>query len=678
LLITVAYLFIKGVKYKNKLAAGGVLRTCCRPSHINNSIPVFNMSTVKKRRNAWFAKRKWLVAIGVLVTLVVVAFAVHARLDYERAQRISPLVRSFEQDPDAWLAHPTEWSDFLSRLKGSQVAAVGFNGHFALYTLKSGGKFSAVFSCLLSPDCGASLKDLGALTAKYNVKLVTVTIDTSTPTERILGGLGTLLSAAFPILFLGSIFASIWLMSAASRTERVKLVERPDARFDTVIGAGEAKQALKRVKSFMLDPKRYATVGAKPPRGVLMAGPPGTGKTLLARALAGECGANFISVDGSHFSSMYYGQGISKVKKLFAEARKQAPCVLFIDEIDGIGMRVSNSGSNGGEQEGNRIINRILVEMDGFDADESVLVIGATNHVDNIDPALRRSGRFDLSVTLSNPTAPEREQLFQLYLGKVKATPGWDIPAIARMASGVSPADIQNLVNQAASRAAEEGHLWVREEHMFAALEAHQLGGDVNSVKDVLSTETSHRIAVHEAGHALVAHLMGAGSVDRVSIEPRGPSLGVTFVNRANDEPLYGERELKARLAMMLAGREAELLILGNTSSGASDDLKRATEMATNMAGSLGFSPTFGLLSVAGLPKELLGPDVQRAVLDEARSFLAEAQQQAVNLLVKERERLERLVALLHEHQTVGGAALKEVLGELPSYEPEPELLLAA
>jgi cell division protease FtsH len=339
---------------------------------------------------------------------------------------------------------------------------------------------------------------------------------------------------------------------------------------------------------------------------------------------------------------------------------------------------VSNSGSNGGEQEGNRIINRILVEMDGFDADESVLVIGATNHVDNIDPALRRSGRFDLSVTLSNPTAPEREQLFQLYLGKVKATPGWDIPAIARMASGVSPADIQNLVNQAASRAAEEGHLWVREEHMFAALEAHQLGGDVNSVKDVLSTETSHRIAVHEAGHALVAHLMGAGSVDRVSIEPRGPSLGVTFVNRANDEPLYGERELKARLAMMLAGREAELLILGNTSSGASDDLKRATEMATNMAGSLGFSPTFGLLSVAGLPKELLGPDVQRAVLDEARSFLAEAQQQAVNLLVKERERLERLVALLHEQQTVGGAALKEVLGELPSYEPEPELLLAA
>jgi cell division protease FtsH len=150
----------------------------------------------------------------------------------------------------------------------------------------------------------------------------------------------------------------------------------------------------------------------------------------------------------------------------------------------------------------------------------------------------------------------------------------------------------------------------------------------------------------------------------------------VTFVNRANDEPLYGERELKARLAMMLAGREAELLVLGNTSSGASDDLKRATEMATSMAGSLGFSPTFGLLSVAGLPKELMGPDVQRAVLDEARSFLAEAQQQAVRLLVKERERLEQLVALLHEHQTVGGAALKEVLGELPSY--EPELLLAA
>lgn len=642
---------------------------------INNFLRVFNMSTVKKRCNDWFAKRKWLVAIGATVMLGVIAFGVHARLDYERGQRVSPVVRTFEQYSDTWLAHPTEWSDFLVRLKSSQVAAVGFNGHYALYTLKSGAKFSAVFSCVLSPDCASSLKDLAQLTAKYGVKLVAVTVDTATPTERIVDGLGTAMAEAFPVLFLVSIFMSIWLMAGATRTERVRLVQRPDTRFDAVIGAGEAKQALSRVKAFMLDPQRYVTVGAKPPRGVLMAGPPGTGKTLLARALAGECGAKFISVDGSHFSSMFYGQGITKVKKLFAEARKNAPCVLFIDEIDGIGARISNSG-NSGDQESNRIINRILVEMDGFNADESVLVIGATNHVDNIDPAMRRSGRFDLAVHLNNPTAPEREQLFKLYLAKVNAAPGWDIPALARMASGVSPADISNLVNQAASRAAEAGESQVQEDHLLAALEAHQLGGDVNSVKDVVSAETRHRIAVHEAGHALVGHLLEAGNVDRVSIEPRGSSLGVTFVNRAKDEPLYGERELKAQLAMMLAGREAEMLVLGNTSSGASDDLKRATEIAVSMAGSLGFSQKFGLLSVAGLPKELMGPDVQGDVLDEARSFLAEAQRQAVKLLVQERGRLERLVALLHEHQTVGGSALREVLGARPS--SEPELLLAA
>lgn len=630
------------------------------------------MSTKLKKRNPWSTKKKWIVAFCAFAVLVASVFGVRARLDYEHGQRITPLARTFEENPQAWLSHPTEWSEFIARLKAKQVTSIGFDGRHALYNMKSGQKYSAVFSCLGMPEC-TGVKDMVELSVKNSAQLVVVTVNTATPTEVVLGWAGILLNLTFPLLLIGVMGFSIWMMAAQTRTDKIKLAEHPEGSFDDVIGAEEAKKVLQRVKSFMKDPKKYAELGAKLPRGVLLAGPPGTGKTLLARALAAECGANFIAVDGAHFSAMYYGQGISKVKKLFAEARKNAPCVLFIDEADGMGKRQKGDVSQA-EQEGNRIINRILVEMDGFETDESVIVIAATNHVDNVDEALRRSGRFDIHAHLNNPTGPERAKLFDLYLKKVKAAPGIDTAVLARMASGFSPADIANMVNQAASKAADAGESTISEKHIFEAIEAKQLGGDVNSVKDILSEATRRRIAVHEAGHAVVAHFLGAGSVDQVSIEPRGGSLGVTFVNRENDEPLYAEQELKVRLAMMLAGREAELLVIGNTSSGASDDLKRATEMATSMAGSLGFGQTFGLLSVAGVPKELLGPDVQRAVLDEARLFLEEAQRMVLKMLHEERECLDDLTALLLKHETVRGAPLKAILKPL---NPALELLAA-
>jgi cell division protease FtsH len=618
------------------------------------------MSTKLKKRNPWSTKKKWIVAFCVIALIVASVIGVRARVAYERAQLVTPLARTFEQNPQAWLSHPSEWSEFMTRLKAGQVTEIGFDGRRALYNMKSGEKHSAMFSCMGVAECKGTT-DMVQLSIKNGVKLVGVSIDTATTTEVVLSWMGALLNIGFTLLMFGAMGFIIWMTASQASTDKLKLAERPEGSFDDVIGAEEAKKVLQRVKAFMKDPKKYAELGAKLPRGVLLAGPPGTGKTLLARALAAECGANFIAVDGAHFSSMYYGQGITKVKRLFAYARKQAPCVLFIDEADGMGKRQKGELSQA-EQEGNRIINRILVEMDGFESDESVIVIAATNHVDNVDEALRRSGRFDIHAHLNNPTAPERAKLFDLYLKKVKAEPGIDTAVLARMASGFSPADISNMVNQAASRAADEGLATISEKHVFEAIETKQLGGDVNSVKDILSEQTRRRIAVHEAGHAVVAHYLGAGSVDQVSIEPRGGSLGVTFVNRENDEPLYGEEELRGRLAMMLAGREAELLVLGNTSSGASDDLKRATEMATSMAGSLGFGKTFGLLSVAGVPKELLGPDVQRAVLDEARGFLEAAQATVVELLDRERACLDDLTDLLLQHETVRGAPLKAVL----------------
>jgi cell division protease FtsH len=260
------------------------------------------------------------------------------------------------------------------------------------------------------------------------------------------------------------------------------------------------------------------------------------------------------------------------------------------------------------------------------------------------------------------PNVSEREALFALYLSKVKAADAIELGSLARTATGMSPADIANCVNRAAAYAAEGGHAEVTSELLYRSIETFQLGGEVSSAKGTLSPATLKRLAVHEGGHGLVAHVMDAGSVERVSIEPRGGALGVTYVARHTEEPLYGEQELKSRLAMLLAGREAEMLVFGNTSSGAADDLKRASELATSMIGSYGFGKTFGLLSMAGVPKELIGPDIQKNVLDEARLLLEQAQAECQAVLTQHRHRLDALTAMLLEQETVSGQPLQAVL----------------
>lgn len=613
-------------------------------------------------------RQKLLIAAGVAAVLLagLGLSTLHERTASEVQARKNATALAFEKAPEQWLAHPREASAFERALQAKEVAAVGVSGSLVLYTDRSGQQLSTRLI-----DCGLGCKNeigsrLGELSVAQGFALTDIDVDARTGGQRLFQGMERVASVLGPILLLLLVAAPlVWLQTRGSLGQRTRLASKPRTRFDDVIGAEEAKKALRRVAAFMKDPTQYAAVGAKAPRGVLLDGPPGTGKTLLAKALAGECGANFISVDGSYFSSMFYGAGIGKVKELFKKAREASPCIIFIDEIDGIGKRSNGKeagGGGGGEQEQNRIINRLLVEMDGFSALENVVVIGATNHVDNVDEAMRRPGRFDLIVRTALPTVPEREQLFGLYLGQVKAAQGMNLPSIARTAANMSPADIANCVNRAAAYAAEAGEALVSEERVYQSLETHQLGGEVNSAKNVITAETLRRIAFHESGHALVAHLLEAGSVERVSIEPRGPALGVTYVTRTHEEPLYGERELRGRLAMMLAGREAELIAFGNASSGAADDLKRASELATNMVGSLGFGKTFGLLSMAGVPKELIGPDVQKSVLDEARALLESAQAECRRVLEEKRDRLDTLTEMLLGQETVSGAPLKRVL----------------
>jgi cell division protease FtsH len=599
--------------------------------------------------------------VASLALLAVVLLSNHAEQD--ALARKSPAAQAFENAPEAWLAHPREASEFERAIAAGEVRSVGINGTLALYTDKAGERHSArLVDC--GPGCANDLASrLGALSLKQGFVLASIEIDPRTVSQKAMQGLDVLAKVLVSLLPVALIIALLLFQSKGSiGFGRTRLADKPDTDFDAVVGADEAKRALRRVAAFMKDPKQYAAVGAQAPRGVLLDGPPGTGKTLLAKALAGECGASFISVDGSYFSSMFLGAGIGKVKELFARARANAPCIVFIDEIDGIGKRSNGGEAHAGEQEQNRIINRLLVEMDGFSPLENVVVVAATNHIDNIDPAMRRPGRFDMTVRTMLPTPTEREALFKLYLGKVKAADAIDTASIARTASGMSPADIANCVNRAASSAAEAGEAQVSEERVYQALETHQLGGEASSVKGMITPETLRRIAFHESGHALVAHVLNAGSVERVSIEPRGGALGVTYVARHNEEPLHGEAELLARLAMMLAGREAELITFGNTSSGASDDLKRASELATSMIGNLGFGKTFGLLSMAGVPKELIGPDVQKNLLDEARQLLENAQQACRQVLEQQNDRMHALAEMLLGHETVSGVALKKVL----------------
>jgi len=616
-------------------------------------------------------------ALALALALLAGAVALQQRAADEAQARQLPEVRAFEADAQAWLHNEKSLADFSRSLAARELTAVGLAASppgLVLYTLKNGEKASTtVPGCTPLGCAGTPLDGLGERSAQAGFALVSVHVDPRPASRRLLDGAETVLS---PLLVIGIVLGAMFVVTRLQMGlgGASMLTVQPPTRFADVVGSDEAKAALARVRAFLGEPAKYARLGATPPRGVLLVGPPGTGKTLLARALAGECEASFIAVDGSYFTAMYYGAGVAKVKELFKLARRHAPCVLFIDEIDGIGQRsqgrAGGGGGGGAESELNRIINRVLVEMDGFDPLTNVVVVGATNHEDNIDEALRRPGRFDMLVRLALPMLPDRQRLFDLYLGRLHHDGRADTLALARMSAGMSPADIANTVNKAASTAAEQGAERVGAEHLLRAIETQQLGGDVSPVKSLLSEATRRRLAYHEAGHALVAHVLQVGAVERVSIEPRGQALGVTHIHRESEEPLYQKAELSARLAMLLGGREAELMVLDSVSSGASDDLKRASELAVNMVGSLGFSDRFGLLSVAGVPKELLGPDVQAAVLNEARALLDDAQARCRRLLGERRAQLDGLAASLLDHEVLSGEPLARWLCGAAAQQP--------
>lgn len=423
--------------------------------------------------------------------------------------------------------------------------------------------------------------------------------------------------------------------------------------FADVVGASEAKAALQDIMAYLKDAKGFAALGARPPKGVLLSGPPGTGKTQLARALAGECQVNFIAATGGDFTAMFLGLGSMRVKALFRKARKHAPCIVFLDEIDGIGRRSNTENGGPAEAEGNRIINQILAEIDGFEASAGVIVIGATNFPDAVDPALLREGRFDRKIAVKLPHVADREALFRLYAGKLRFEADTDFAQAARLTTGLAPAAIAYAVNHAALIAARSGQVEVTMAHLLEAIEVCRMG-EISGAAHALTEAERERIAVHEAGHAIVAEVLGVGRVEKVTILPRGQALGVTLVTQTEDKQLHLKSELEHRIQMLLAGRAAELITYDDASSGAASDLKEASRIALSMVATLGLGDRGTLFSLDALAALGMKPDTAAAVA-EAEQVLTTQNERCLATLREFDAALQEIIARLLAQETIDG-----------------------
>jgi cell division protease FtsH len=450
-------------------------------------------------------------------------------------------------------------------------------------------------------------------------------------------------------------------------------MERPETTFADVAGYEGAKREVTEVVDFLKHPDRYRRAGAVGPKGVLMVGPPGTGKTLLARAVAGEAGVPFISVTGSSFVEMFVGVGAARVRDLFTDARRRAPSIVFIDEIDAIGQR--RGGQLVSNDERDQTLNQMLAEMDGFDPATGVVVIAATNRPEVLDPALLRPGRFDRQVVIPLPTQRERKAILEVHSRGKPVGPDVDLDVVARGTPGFSGADLANLVNEAAIFAVRAGRDVVQAVDFSEARDRILLGRRDSS--NALLPDEKRAVAIHEGGHALVAAISEHGDpVAKVTILPAGQALGVTEQLPIDERHLYTEGYLKDSLAIRMGGRAAELIVFGEGSTGASNDLAGATDLATRMVREFGMSAALGPVGFAsGSPLYLGGEEVrsrqyaeatQRVIDEEVAKLLREAHERATAMLTEHRDALERLTELLLERETVDGTDVDEVLGRVP------------
>jgi cell division protease FtsH len=509
-------------------------------------------------------------------------------------------------------------------------------------------------------------RQLSRLLQEHNV-----VINAEPPGERSL--LESILLGFGPTILLVALFIFIFRRMARGGgggvlgqfgRSRARLVEASEqtVTFADVAGIEEAQQELAEVVDFLRNPDKYRKLGARIPRGVLLAGAPGTGKTLLARAVAGEAGVPFFSASASEFIEAIVGVGASRVRDLFQQAKDSAPAIIFIDELDAVGRSRGAAGSIGSHDEREQTLNQILTEMDGFDTDANVIVLGATNRPEVLDPALLRPGRFDRRVFVQAPDAKGREEILRVHTRSVPLDSEIDLERIAQSTPGMVGADLANLVNEAALLAARRGHERVKHEDFTDALEKIILGAER---KILVNDEDRRRIAYHEGGHAVVGMLTpGADPVRKVSIIPRGMALGVTLSTPEDDRFNYSERELRAKIRVSLGGRVAEELVFGESTTGAESDIQQVTRIARGMVERWGMSDKVGFLTVAPqdgqnmlLPgSEPVSEATQELIDAEVRRIVDEEQEATERLLGANRERLDSLAEALLERETLDEA----------------------
>ncbi len=485
------------------------------------------------------------------------------------------------------------------------------------------------------------------------------------------------LVGVFVYFMLGLQGGSGRLMSFGKAKPRQVHKAQPKVNFSDVAGADEAVEELAEIKDFLQEPAKFQAMGAKIPKGVLLFGPPGTGKTLLARAVAGEAGAPFLSISGSDFVEMFVGVGASRVRDLFEQAKQSAPAIIFVDEIDAVG-RHRGAGLGGGHDEREQTLNQLLVEMDGFDVSTGVIMIAATNRPDILDPALLRPGRFDRQVVVDRPDLEGRRAILEIHTKGKPMGKDVDLGVLARRTPGFTGADLANTVNEAAILSARHGHSDISMQTLEEAIDRVMAGPERRS--RVMSEKEKRVIAYHEAGHALVGHVLpNTDPIHKVSIIARGRALGWTLALPTEDKNLKTRSELRDELAMLMGGRTAEEMIFGDPTTGAQNDIERATQIARAMVTQFGMSDEVGLLQLGrkgGEPflgkesaHEVNYSDAVAASIDtEVRRLLEEARQEAHEILTLHRATLDRLADALTEHETLADPQLAVIFGDIGAW----------
>jgi len=463
-------------------------------------------------------------------------------------------------------------------------------------------------------------------------------------------------------------------LSFGKSRARLLTAHQKKVTFKDVAGVEEAKEELQEIIDFLKEPQKFQKLGGRIPKGVLLVGPPGTGKTLLARAIAGEANVPFFSISGSDFVEMFVGVGASRVRDLFEQGKKNAPCIIFIDEIDAVG-RHRGAGLGGGHDEREQTLNQLLVEMDGFESNEGVILIAATNRPDVLDPALLRPGRFDRRVVVARPDVKGREGILAVHVRKIPLSDDVDISVVARSTPGFSGADLANLVNEAALNAARMNQKTVTHEDFEMAKDKVLMGVARKSL--IISEHEKRVTAYHEAGHAMVATMVeGADPLHKVTIIPRGMALGVTQQLPVDDRHTYPRAYLEGQLAIMMGGRLAEELFLGTMTTGAGNDIEQATELSRKMVCQFGMS-SLGPLTFGKQEEQIfLGREIAQhrdysestavAIDDEVRKFVMYAYERAKNILNENREALVRIAEALLERESLDASEIKMLIAGQP------------